>query len=522
MQPSDVLWGVVKNGVLVLSGFSIGVTVKDGCLQVTDGVKGAEKVLVYPRASCPISRIIMLRGWGYISVPAIRWMHETGVSLIHVDTRGEPLLTTIPSPRAPIPAALRRAQALAFDTDTGRAIARDLISAKIAGQIANLEFFGRPDVAAKAASYAARLPAQKTLSDVLGIEGSVSVFYWQAFADMQVHFGRREAVAQHWRSFGKRRSPRTGLPRRALTPANAILNLLLGGLVAEITIALYAVGLDPFLGVSLHEDKPDRASLAYDLAEPARWIVERWFFSLLRSTTFSKRDFFEDLEGVISVTTPLSAHLAMSSVLWRSLADELAQWICSRLSGVHRKLQLRPLDLKADVGRRAAKWQVGKNIAPVVPTTCLECGKALQQQRRKFCSIECARSYQGGSPVEAGLAALARVRAAGTPARPAVRVEGVPSVAEWRRQPNWSSSSDDEMRRQFVETILPRLAAVRSSEIARAIGFSPHHAVKIRRGRAVPHPRFYRALAMLAGVEYSIDAKATMTAAIRRNRGVEQ
>jgi CRISP-associated protein Cas1 len=291
MQPSDVLWGVVKNGVLVLSGFSIGVTVKDGCLHITDGVRGAEKVLVYPRASCSVSRIIMLRGWGYISVPAIRWMHEIGVSLIHLGARGEPLLTTIPSPRTPIPAALRRAQALAFDTDAGRSVAHDLISAKIAGQIANLNYFGFPEAAAKAASYAARLPTHRTLPDLLGSEGAVSALTWQAFADVPVHFGRREAVPAHWRSFSKRGSPRRGTPRRAITPANAILNLLLGGLVSEITIALYAVGLDPFLGVSLHEDKPDRASLAYDLAEPARWIVERWFFSLLQSTTFSKRDF---------------------------------------------------------------------------------------------------------------------------------------------------------------------------------------------------------------------------------------
>jgi len=120
---------------------------------------------------------------------------------------------------------------------------------------------------------------------------------WQAFANEPVYFGRREAVPVHWRSFGKRGSSRTGTPRRAITPANAILNLLLGGLVTEITIALYAVGLDPFLGVGLHEDKPDRALLAYDLAEPARWIVERWFFSLLQTTTFSKRDFFRGFGG---------------------------------------------------------------------------------------------------------------------------------------------------------------------------------------------------------------------------------
>ena len=201
------------------------------------------------------------------------------------------------------------------------------------------------------------------------------------------------------------------------------------------------------------------------------------------------------------MTTPLSAHLAMSSVLWRSLADELAQWICSRLSGTRRQLRLRPIDLKADVGRRAVRWRSGNTIAPMIPTTCLECGKALPQRRRNFCSVECARSYHSGSPAEAGLAALARARMAGRRPRPAMRVDGVPSMAEWRRRPNWSSSSDDEMRLQFVESILPRLAAVRSSDIARAVGLSPHHAVKIRNGRAVPHPRFYRALARLVDVE---------------------
>jgi CRISPR/Cas system-associated endonuclease Cas1 len=36
-----------------------------------------------------------------------------------------------------------------------------------------------------------------------------------------------------------------------------------------------------------------RASLAYDLMEPARPILDRWLLQRLQSVTFSKRDFVE-------------------------------------------------------------------------------------------------------------------------------------------------------------------------------------------------------------------------------------
>jgi len=45
-----------------------------------------------------------------------------------------------------------------------------------------------------------------------------------------------------------------------------------GVLAIEITIALHTVGLDPALGI-LHADKDGRASLAYDLLEPARGLT---------------------------------------------------------------------------------------------------------------------------------------------------------------------------------------------------------------------------------------------------------
>jgi hypothetical protein len=76
-------------------------------------------------------------------------------------------------------------------------------------------------------------------------------------------------------------------------------------------------------------------------------------------------------------------------------------------------------------------------------------------------------------------------------------VDGVPSVAEWRQRPEWSPAKDDDMRRHFVTTILPKLVAVRPSDISRTLGVTPNHAIKIRLGRTVPHPRFHGKLATL-------------------------
>lgn len=101
----------------------------------------------------------------------------------------------------------------------------------------------------------------------------------------------------HWRHFGTRVSPLTEpSPRRAVNPANAVLNYLYAILEAEARIAALAVGLDPVLGL-LHADRPNRDSLACDLMEPVRPAVDRLVLELLSRRTFTKEDVFELLDG---------------------------------------------------------------------------------------------------------------------------------------------------------------------------------------------------------------------------------
>jgi CRISPR-associated endonuclease Cas1 len=514
MRPDDHLFGQVKNGVLVLGGVVSSITVKGMELYICDGYRNENVKLQFSRSACPISRIISVRDAGHFSYAAARWLHETGVTMVHLNYDGTPILTTVC--RRNRPSALRRAQVLAYGTDLGRDISGSLIRAKIAEQLATLTHFDLlPDpLQLQLLYYSNKLQPSQTLKqiDILGVEGMVGKLYFDALANIPVRFSRRERIPKGWRSFGARGSSLTGRPRGATLPAQAMLNYLYGVLCSEITIALYTIGLDPAFGL-LHEDKDDRASLAYDLMEPARPILDRWFLEWLRYTTFSKRDFFETVEGYVRITHPLNSHLAMTVALWRGIADQLVQWLFARLAGdAKARLHLRPVDIEREATRRAKRWALGNSIQRPIPTTCMECGKALPNRRRKFCSDDCMRSYHG-SGRSPGVAAMQRAlidarakgdrrirSTGGWTYRP--RKHLAMSATEWRAQVNWSKDRDAQMAEWFKNELAPRLADVRPVDIRQATGLSASFVLFVRNGKQVPHPRWHRALADLTGVEY--------------------
>lgn len=410
MQFGDTLFGTVKNGVLVLAGYVSNVTVEHGSLLIRDGIKGSVVERQFGRACCPISRLISTQSEGYISFSAVRWLHAVGASIAHLNFDGTPLLVSAPG--CVVPASLRRKQAaLSADTRLGELIMRQLLQSKLALQISLLEQFKFHYRAVEAKKYAKMLTSTNAdikVDDALGIEGIVSAIYWKTLKDTPLYFGRSQHVPDYWKTFGFRRSMRTGVARNAVTPGNAMLNYLYGVMTGEITIALNALGLDPTLGI-MHTDKDNRASLAYDIIEPLRPILDRWFFQWLQSTTFSRRDFIEDMSGGVRIMRPLSSHLAMTAALWRGLADHLARWFykclsTERVSG----LKLSFIDMGSKAGRRAARWTLGNSLQRPIPPTCAECGKALRGKRRKFCSKECMRSNNGGEAAPDNLALSTR------------------------------------------------------------------------------------------------------------------
>ena len=172
-------------------------------------------------------------------------------------------------------AALRIAQAhLLDDEGRRRAIAGRLLLGKITGQlrmISDLEARGlrsratRAAMAALSSAHGKIERASLTRPAMLGVEGAAAAAYFRALA---------EAFPPALGFEGRNRRP----PR---DPVNACLSLgytlLHGDAVREAAVQ----GFDPMIGV-LHEIAPGRESLACDMVEPLRALVDRFVVELFR------------------------------------------------------------------------------------------------------------------------------------------------------------------------------------------------------------------------------------------------
>jgi hypothetical protein len=199
------------------------------------------------------------------------------------------------------------------------------------------------------------------------------------------------------------------------------LNYLYGVLAGEMTIALYALGLDPGIGI-FHSDIDRRASLALDVIEAVRPYADHWLLDYLASSAFANRDFTELPDGEVRLTHPLNAHLAHTAALWRKACEPVADWLAhsfgravdsgaalsadSRMVRLSKQGAVSLLELARPVtplgplphlrgtgrGHQPIALQAGVAESPV-PRMCSDGGKMLSSRRRKFCSETCAVAF---------------------------------------------------------------------------------------------------------------------------------
>src|SRR5208337_4080161 len=100
----------------------------------------------------------------------------------------------------------------------------------------------------------------------------------------------------------------------ASDPFNAALNYGYGFLEGECRMAINVVGLEPAVGF-LHEfsDYQTKQSLAYDLQEPFRWLVDMTVIECLEYERFSKRDFYR-LDNYVLRLKPEAARKLLNSL----------------------------------------------------------------------------------------------------------------------------------------------------------------------------------------------------------------
>ena len=513
-----------RNGVLTLTGYGLRLAVERGHLLVDDGAGAERHSSRFPRVNSGIDRVIVLGHSGSVTLEALRWLHEIGAAFVQIGADGDVIATG--APHALTDVRLRRNQAAAMGTTEGLAIARDLLMAKVAGQAEVIDRLdGHREVRGALAAALDEMQSAQTLDRLRFVESRAAAMYWRAWEHIPVRFAGREAkhVPLHWRTFGTRSSVLSASPRKATSPANALLNYLYAIVEAESRLAALAVGCDPALGV-IHTDQSSRDSLACDLMEPVRPQVDGTVLRLLSTHTFERSDFFETREGNCRLMPEISRPLAASALDWsRAIAPiaervggafrhgSAATFLPSARYDTNSKRYRTPL-----TGANRSRGAKGRTVLPGVVTSlasrCRSCGAPLGKRRVTYCDACRPGAVKAGSAkgvkVQRELRALGLDRRSSGATRAKHRQHATLRAQERRA---WESTQDViSSRATYEREIVPLLRLVPSEVLAAATGLTSAFVAKAKRGEATPHARHWEAL-RAAATAY-VDANRTAVA----------
>jgi CRISPR-associated endonuclease Cas1 len=491
-----------RYGVITLFGFGIQVRVDRGHLFLEDGIGPNRRQVRLPRVGHGLRRLIVIGSDGMVSLAALRWLADQDAAFVMLDRDGSVLATT--GPVRSSDAKLRRAQALAHSSRAALRITRELITQKLTGQerVARNKLLdtGTADTIAR---FRSELLTADSIATIRLIESQAARAYWAAWSTLPVNFPKNHLrrVPGHWRSFRARVSPLTGSPRLAANPVNAILNYLYALLESEARLAVAAMGLDPGLGV-LHVDTTARDSLACDVMEPVRPVVDAYLLDWITRESLSREWFFEQHDGNCRLMAPFAVRLSETAPTWGRAVAPVAEWVARAFwSTIRRPDSPLSTRLTQSVKREAR----GGRIAPAVPapspqSICQGCGKVIANGSTNcvVCAVPVSRQRMS-DVARLGRAAsktpLARARVSATQRRQVAARLGWQSLS----QPDWLTEET------YTERIKAILAGASISEIASAIDVSFPYAAAIRAGRRRPHRRHWEALARIIGVsEYSM------------------
>lgn len=478
-----------RSGVLVLRGFGITVNVRRGHLHVEDGMCGERWGESLARVGHGLRRLVVIGNDGLISLAALRWLADQDVAFTLLDRQGRVITTC--GPVYPSDARLRRAQALAHHSGAALKIARHLIVAKLAGQeqVAR-ERLDNADSASVIANLRLAASEAASLESVLLCEREGANAYWSAWRGWPIGFSKRdvEQVPRHWLAFNVRRSPLSLSSRLAADPLNAMLNYTYALLEAEARLAATACGLDPGLAFLHMDTEKQRDSLACDLQEPIRPMVDAWLLDRLASGPLRRADFFEERNGNCRLMSGLCAELAKSMPAWAKSVAPHAEYVMRTL-WEHAK-QRKPSAGPPPTPLTRTHLRIGKGggapAASTVPApkllnnVCGNCGRPVGSAQ-PYC-FECISAARESNETKAQRSAtIARHRAAQRSWNPS-------------QKPAWLT--EEVMSAQ----VIPRLREVSLVTIARTLGISHAYAIEIRSGARCPHPRHWEEMARLAGL----------------------
>lgn len=512
-----------NTAVLVLDGHGLRLGVERGHLLLHDGIGVHRRSRRLSRAQRTVRRIVVLGHTGHLTLDAVRWCAEVGIALVQLDTDGD--LLAVAGATDHDDSRLRRAQALAPDNPAGLGIARALLAAKVTGQAAVCnENLALPTAGYRLTALADQLAQAPTVNACRDIEATAANAYFGAWAGrVTVRFASRDTgrVPEHWHVFTARRSPLlTGKsPRKAADPVNALLNYGYALGEIECTLALRAVGLDPGLGI-VHTDHKHRDSLALDLLEALRPVIDARVLALLGRRHLRASDFHETADGTCRLLAPLTHELAGDLPYYARTVAPHAEAIAHALAQCHpAPVQLRTPLTKANA--RAVQTRGGKRTSaydpkppPATASTCRTCGVPLTHNKRQLCATcwPITRARLATERAALGVVARASQRARGEtdPAQSEqARAKRHSSLVTMKAaEAAWNAEHPDEPQDPawYAEHVQPNLTGVPLSRLQQATGLSASACSRIRTGQLQPHPRHWTALAALPHLDEQLKA----------------
>jgi CRISPR-associated endonuclease Cas1 len=491
---------IPKHGTLFMSGFGLRLQVQHGHLCADWGIGAERHYARLSRVNRNLKRVIVVSSDGFATFDAIRWITDIGASLIFLDRRGKLLFAS--TPIAPSDVRLRRAQSLALGNGAALRICRELIAQKLDGQAALVR-----DMLCNSAAADAILRSKADLAEtgsidaVRIVESGAAKIYWSQWTEVPIRWVRKDEprVPAHWKRFAARISPITHSPRLAINPANACMNLIHALCEAECRIALIATGLDPEIGL-LHRDAPNRSSLANDLQEILRPMVDSFVLNWIQTEPFRKADFWEDNNGNCRLMSHLCAKLSETSPIWRRAVSPVAEWVAQALwrsacksASKEPTLPTRLTQRRRSEGR-GNTFAMRSNPLPRWSKICEVCGaEGVKNRYCKSCAVELSREHMA----HVALIGHSKPKTPGAKKGISKKLSDHAIANTW-----WSVSSlPTWLNAEFyIQKIQPRLRTLKVREIAQAMQVSKPYATFIRAGRRCPHPRHWEVLAQLAGV----------------------
>lgn len=328
-----------NSDTVVLGGYGVQVKVHNGslCVEYQD-----RNLLKLSRGVHKIKQLVLFSHGGYLSLSAIEWCVQQGITVLLLDYNGE--LLQVLSPKQSRNAKLTYLQYGAMlDATLSLSIGVELIRRKTLSQIATLEKHqelpGSHDAITFLEDGLHLLHKIKSMQELRSLEGRLAVPYFSCFLSCPIKWDRQaiKVIPDHWHTITKRSSTLSydGDARHAINPYHAVLNFALALLKAQVLQAINIACLSPDVGY-LHtyewgKNGVYKTSLCFDLMEPFRAVVDHLVLSLFQKITFKRGDFYQSTTGEVQMSDGLKQYILASCRVSHKEIDTLCRWLRATL-----------------------------------------------------------------------------------------------------------------------------------------------------------------------------------------------